>query len=541
MSPLPRRACLRPSSDFFRALVVVLAFATFSSFAGALELTVSPTTENFGIVDLGSSSSKTVTVTNTGSSTVKISHVAIWGTGFSVKGITVPYILSARDSTTFELVYTPQTATASSGGFIVISNATDPQVRGTLSGTGWKAVTGSVPSTFMGMALHPEVLNGRVAWPAVSFGAMRLWDTETQWSLLNPALGVYDWTELDSWFAIAAANGKTDLTYTFAVVPQWASSKPNDQTCVSGNSGPGSCDAPYDVNADGTGTDAVWQDFVTAIVAHAAGRVKYWEMWNEPDCPYEWSGTNAQLVRMAKDAYAIIKKADPTSLVTTPTSVDAGSGRSIDTWLPAYLAAGGAPYADIVSFHGYINPSLGQQPEDITGTVDQVTSSITGTALASKPVWNTEGGWTNNTALPDPDLEASFVARVYILQWFKGVSRFYWFQYGNDDTGTLWTSAGMNEAGIAYGQVYDWLVNATLSGPCTATGTVWTCNFTKTGGLQEQVVWDTSKTCSGGRCTTSSYTPATIYSKYIDLAGNVTSFTPGTSIQIGIKPILLEN
>jgi hypothetical protein len=221
--------------------------------------------------------------------------------------------------------------------------------------------------------------------------------------------------------------------------------------------------------------------------------------------------------------------------------VNAGSGRSIDIWLPAYLAAGGAPYADIVSFHGYVNPALGQQPEDITRTVDQVTSSITGTALAGKPVWNTEGGWTNNSALPDQDLEASFVARVYILQWFKGVGRFYWFQYGNDETGTFWTSAGPDEAEIAYGQVYNWLVNATLSGPCTPTGTVWTCNFTKGGGLQQQAVWDTSKTCSGGHCTTSSYTPATVYSKYVDLAGEVTSFTPGTSIQIGIKPILLEN
>ena len=96
---------------------------------------------------------------------------------------------------------------------------------------------------------------------------------------------------------------------------------------------------------------------------------------------------------------------------------------------------------------------------------------------------------------------------MYLMQWFKGVGRFYWFQYGSTDTGSHATSAGLNTAGIAYGQVSDWLVGATLSGPCTATGTVWTCPFTKLGGIQNLAVWDASKTCSGNTCYTSSYTP----------------------------------
>ncbi len=537
MSSLPRRTCVH--SALLQLCFALLTLTTFSGAATAAELTVSPTSENFGIVDVGTSSSKTVTITNTTNLTLKVSNVAIWGTGFSIKGLTLPLILTAKEVSTFEIVYDPQTATASSGGFIVISDAGAP-IRGTISGTGWKAVTGAVGANYMGLVLHPEVLNARVPWPTIPFGGMRLWAAETQWAVLNPAQGVYDWTQLDSWFAIAAANKKTDLIYTFGVVPQWASSDPNDQTCVSAQSVAGSCDAPYDLNPDGSGADELWKEYVTALVTHAAGRIQYWELWNEPDCSYEWNGTTAQLVRMAKDAYTIIKAANPTAMVTTPSAVNAGSGRSIDIWLPAYLAAGGAAYADIVAFHGYINPALGQQPENITRTVDQVTSSIAGTTLASKPIWNTEGGWTANSNLPNPDLEAAFVARVYLLQWFKGVSRFYWFQYGNTDTGSLW-AGGMNEAGIAYGQVYDWMLNATLTGPCTETGTVWTCSYAKPGGVLQQAVWDTSKTCSGGHCTTSNYTPATTYSKYADLAGEVTSFTPGTEVQIGIKPILLEN
>jgi hypothetical protein len=541
MSQLPRSSGLVPKSvNSLLVLAVLIALASFSGSAHATELSVSPTTENFGTVNVGTSLSKTITLTNESSSSIKISNVPVWGAGFSIKGITIPLVLSPHDVSTFQVIFDPKTGTASTGGLIVTSDASDSPQRVTLSGTGWVPVGTAVPSTYFGLDIHPDVLNDKVPWPTMSFGSIRLWDTATQWAVLNPSDGKYDWTELTDWLNAAAQNGKTDLIYTFGVVPQWASSKPNDQTCVSDGSLPGSCDAPKDVNPDGTGTDDLFQTFVRALVAQAAGKIKYWELWNEPDCPYEWNGTMAQMVRMAKDAYTIIKAADPTALVLTPSSVDAGSGKAIDIWLPGYIAAGGGNYADIVAFHGYINPALGQAPENITGTVDQLTSSLSG-PLATKPFWNTEGGWTQNTSLPNADMEAGFVARMYLMQWFKGVGRFYWFQYGNTDTGTLWVSGGLNPAGVAYGQVSDWLVGATLSGPCTATGTVWTCPFTKPGGIEDLAVWDSSKICTGNGCQTSSYTPSSIYTKYANLTGDVVSFALGATVQIGYEPILLEN
>ena len=541
MSQLPRIAGLWPMYVYDLLIVVTLfALPVFSGVSHATELGVSPTTENFGTVNVGTSASKTITLTNESSSNIKISNVPVWGTGFSIKGITTPLILSPHEVSTFQVIFGPKSGTASTGGLIVTSDAADSPQRVTLSGTGWVPVSSVIPPTYFGLAIHPDVLNDKVPWPTFPFGSIRLWGAATQWAVLNPSEGTYDWTELNNWLNIAAQNAKTDLIYTFGVVPQWASSKPNDQTCVSDGSLPGSCDAPKDVNPDGTGTDQLFQNFVRALVAQAAGKIKYWELWNEPDCPYEWNGTMAQLVRMAKDAYAIIKAADPTALVLTPSSVDAGPGKSIDIWLPAYIAAGGGNYADIVAFHGYINPALGQAPEAITGTVDQVTSSLSG-ALATKPVWNTEGGWTQNSNLPNADMQAGFVARMYLMQWFKGVGRFYWFQYGNTDTGSFWTSAGLDPAGIAYGQVYDWLVGATLSGPCTAAGTVWSCPFTKPGGIKDMAVWDASKTCTGNNCKTSNYTPSSVYTKYANLAGDVVSFAPGATIQIGDEPILLEN
>ena len=410
------------------------------------------------------------------------------------------------------------------------------------------SATGAIPGQCFGFNLHPEVFpigHTAIPWPTIPFGAIRLWATETTWNDLNPANGVYDWTNLDTVLNASAQNGQTDFIYTFGVVPPWASSNPNDQSCVTNNSPAGSCDPPSDLNADGSGTDAYWQNFVTAVVNHAAGQIHTWEIWNEPDILIEWNGTDAQMARMAKDAYTIIHNLDPTALVTTPTPGISSGGQNIQTWLPGYLSSVfnsyGSTYADIVTFHGYADASHGDQPEQEIATVGHVTTAIAPyPSLTSEPLWNTEGSWNTDAGLTDPDMQAAYVARMYLIQWSLGVSRFYWFQYGNVDTGTLTSAGGLNPAGVAYGQVYDWMVGATLTSPCSSSGSVWTCNFTN-GSVQEQAVWDASQTCSNGVCTASSYTPSPTYTQCSDLAGNKASITAGSPVAIGAQPILLEN
>ena len=190
-------------------------------------------------------------------------------------------------------------------------------------------------------------------WPVVSFSGLRLLGNNTSWGEVNTAKGVYNFTDLDLWLAAAHDHGQ-DVLYTFIWVPQWISSNPNDPIC---RQGPGTCDPPKDLNADGTGTDQLWKDFVTALTEHnknsVTGHITYWEMWNEPHNNFFWNGTNAQLVRMVKDAYAIIKNSDPNAVVLSPTL--AWSNLSwMQKWITGYLAAGGNKYVDAISTHGYV-------------------------------------------------------------------------------------------------------------------------------------------------------------------------------------------
>jgi len=416
------------------------------------------------------------------------------------------------------------------------------------------STSGAIPATYFGLNLHPGVFTSppKYPWPAFPFGAVRLWATETTWNDLNPGTSVtdnsFDFTVLDSTIEVAQQNGASDFVFTFGAVPTWASSNPTDASCTAANLG--SCDPPVDVDT----TDQDWKDFVTAITAEnkrLGYPIHYWEIWNEPNILVEWNGTPAQMARMAMDAYNIIKTAgDPVGAkVTTPTPGDDGTGQNITSWEPAYLAALvplGGIFADIITYHGYTDACNSQVPEssensDLSDLTLAISQSPLSASLTALPIWNTEGSWNKDAGLPDPNMQAAYLARLYLLQWSLGISRFYWFQYGNTQNGTLLNSDNsLDLAGTAYGQVFGWMVGATLTSPCAANGTVWTCNFTSSGGVQEQAVWDTSQSCSNGSCKTSSYNPSSTYTEYYDLAGDPPTPING-SVQIGAEPILLTS
>jgi hypothetical protein len=389
------------------------------------------------------------------------------------------------------------------------------------------------------MQMNTGVLNQQ-PWPASPFGAVRLWDTSTTWGEVNSAPGVYDWSVLDHWISVAQSHGVNDFMYTFGKTPRWASSSPNDSSCLP-DWGPGACDPPDDLNADGTGTNQHWKDFVTAVATHAAGRIKYWEIWNEPNDIQEWTGTAAQVATMAKDARSIILGIDPKAVLLTPPSEGA--------WLAQYLAAGGLQYADVVTFHGYLSTRCGAFPDagTVVKRVSAIQASLASVKMTGKPLWDTEASWGNvqTNCFTDQDMRAAFLAQFYLLHLSENVSRFYWYQWNNDIWGTLWSpnpapNGTLLQPAIAYRQVYNWMVGNTLAAPCSSSGTQWTCTFTGPNGYQAEAIWDTSQSCSQGKCSTIDALLDPKYSRSHDLTGNSAPIS-NHRVAVGVKPMLVAN
>jgi hypothetical protein len=108
------------------------------------QLTASPTSLSFGSITTGASGTQSVTLANTGNSSVSVSQINITGTGFSAAGFALPVTLTAGQSTSFSVTFAPTTTGSLSGNVTVTSNATNSPLAISLSGSGAAAVSHSV-------------------------------------------------------------------------------------------------------------------------------------------------------------------------------------------------------------------------------------------------------------------------------------------------------------------------------------------------------------------------------------------------------------
>lgn len=107
-----------------------------STVAATKTLQVSATSLSFGSVNAGSSASKTVLVMNSGNADVTISQISITGTNFALSGASTPVTLSAGQTESFNVQYSPTGAETDSGSVSITSNATGSPAAIALSGTG---------------------------------------------------------------------------------------------------------------------------------------------------------------------------------------------------------------------------------------------------------------------------------------------------------------------------------------------------------------------------------------------------------------------
>ncbi|MGB8646532.1 MAG: hypothetical protein WCF84_14935 [Anaerolineae bacterium] len=412
-----------------------------------------------------------------------------------------------------------------------------------------------IPPSFFAMTTvngtdYPQLTFGTLAHPEI--GA---------WAWIERSRGAYDFSLFDRYVDNAVAHGLVDATntvslaITLGITPPWAAADP--RSCIT-DKGTARC-------TSGPANIQDWTHFVAAVMNHYNGvtmpHVRYYELWNEMNINLFWTGYQTDMLNLAQAAYPIVH-ADPHSMLLTPSVAGPVGGvakTSGTTWMASYLDAGGAKYADGGAFHGYIAEQKGvtlfpMPEEDSTAGCKEFTNcygSIVTKAnqmrqvfdqhgLAGKPMLDTEGSWGNGT-LTDADTQTAWLTHWYLLQaglhYSDNLQMVAWFTWGDPSTfhwGTIETTAGApTQAGMAFNQVYNWLVGATMSEPCaSAVDGAWTCKLSRPGGYKGLVMWTTHST--------KSYAPGPDYVDYRDLAGSTVKLTQGGAVTIGVKPILLE-
>ncbi len=234
---------------------------------------------------------------------------------------------------------------------------------------------------------------------------------EFRWSSIEPVKGNFIWKDdeidlaMDFGITILASLG-SELVH----VPVWA----------------------RDLNGLPNVTD--WDNFVYAVADHYKDKVKYWEIWNEPDTEGGLGARPDFYAGLLRRAYIQIKRANPNAKVIGMVN---SNSKYIDS---VYSTNKGIPYFDIMSHHSY----PGVQPNNIINMSESIWKKYnvldrwnTETGIITKgfpqtPLW--EDQWNTLTTAPsgaDYRSRADTVIQNFAITIGGGMQKYFYYDARN--------------------------------------------------------------------------------------------------------------
>lgn len=162
------------------------------------------------------------------------------------------------------------------------------------------------------------------------------------------------------------------------------------------------------------GNAAAYYDFLEAVLRHYNGRIKYIQVWNEPNLSDEWVPGQVpdprQYTEFLRGAYQRIKQVDPSVFVISApmaaTTEPEGSTRGMNelTYWQRMYEAGAQDAFDIVSANAYglaDPPDALPSPETLNfRRVELLRQIMEQNGDGGKQVWFNEYGWNANPGPP---------------------------------------------------------------------------------------------------------------------------------------------
>ncbi len=347
-----------------------------------------------------------------------------------------------------------------------------------------------------------------ISQPPAVFGTLRLWDSGTTWALLEPNRGRWQFGQLDRWMAVVKPGQEVILT--LGQSPTWASSDPSRPSYY----GSGASAAPVSL------TD--WANYIKIVAQRYKGKIKYYEVWNEPNDPTFYSGSVAELAALTQAAAAALKSVDPDARLITAPAYSSG-------YLDRYLATGSAQYADIIGYHVYATP-----PEEAARQLANVGLVLAKYNLAAKPLWDTEGG-SGDQSTPIP-VATTYMVRKYLTDLAFGASNFGWYGWAPVTpfaVGTVENNTRIQtDAAKAFVVARDWLAGASVAAATIDAAQNWTITLKFADGRRGIIVWNPVRTTTW--TPPAAFVPVTVKT----LAGTSAAIGAGP-VSVTMSPVLL--
>jgi len=176
--------------------------------------------------------------------------------------------------------------------------------------------------------------------------------------LIEPRRGRYDWRRAD-YIVRRARQSHVKLLPLLLYTPSWDGATPSTPPHA-----------------------ASWYAFVRAFAHRYRKSIDAYDLWDEPDFYFYWTGDAKDYVRtVLKPGYHAVKRADPQARV-----VLGGPQTPNIAWLNAIYASGGGRYFDVMQFHDYV------ANRQIFEHAQQVKAVLRAHGQARKPIWLGEYG-----------------------------------------------------------------------------------------------------------------------------------------------------
>jgi hypothetical protein len=281
------------------------------------------------------------------------------------------------------------------------------------------------------------------SWPTIE-PSNNTWNFGPHDTLVNDlraaginAVGILLWTP--NW---AATQGDVSLDAgSFDQRPfGWYAPVPHDpaldQTIVSAASSP-----PQGLYLAWNNPNNHWGHYVYTVVSRYGNRVKHWEMWNEPEWNYFWTGTSTDYKQLLKVGYQATKAACPDCTVLFG-GLHYWANPNYYWWVLSQLhsdpdAPANNHFFDVMSVHMYSRSANAYE------VVNAIRAKMATYGVGDHPIWLTETGvpvWGDPKAYnPRYDYAATqseaaaYVIQSYANAWAAGVGRYFFFRTHDAD------------------------------------------------------------------------------------------------------------
>ncbi len=197
------------------------------------------------------------------------------------------------------------------------------------------------------------------------------------WDATEKSHGHYDWKFWDMLVSEAEKAGIELIPYV-AYTPQWAAAKSEEFWKQ----------PPRDPR--------LYADFMYEPASRYRGRVRSWELWNEPDLTEYWQGSIEQFAEMVKLAADAVRRADPAAVLVLA-GVSWGPSAFFRELIETYHLD---RYVDVVATHGYPESWHPQRSEQIYGEWLPEMAGIIKDSGAGVDFWANEMGYPDYRYAP---------------------------------------------------------------------------------------------------------------------------------------------